>query len=257
MCSFVRSAACAALLLLVHAGAALPQSASSSRGHRSVFIADVFASADSTPVADAEVLIPELSREAHTDFSGEATIQDVPGGSFRVVVRKIGYVSADLTIRISRDTVRFEFVLGAGVRTLDTVTTTAQIRDERLRDFRNRRAMGTGRFLDDSVLVSEMTQPVADIMARHFPGIEVVGDGRRVARRMCVSPTGVPLMGGPLAVYIDGVRMTSRRGPDATDLRAINGRDVAGIELYDAETAPVQYRELGQSCGVLLIWLRR
>jgi hypothetical protein len=116
--------------------------------------------------------------------------------------------------------------------------------------------MGIGRFVTDSVLVSETTRQITDIMATHLPGIVVAGDGRAVARRVCVSPTGAPIHNARWPVYIDGVRASPRTSPDPTDLRAISGRDVAGVELYDAENAPVQYRELGLSCGVLLIWLR-
>ncbi|HEX4683866.1 MAG TPA: hypothetical protein VH277_14200, partial [Gemmatimonadaceae bacterium] len=222
--------ACAVCGLLVQSSPAWPQTTPSSHGRRSVFVADVFASADSTPLADADVLIPALSREARTDFSGEANIGEVPSGAFRVVVRKVGYVSADLTIKFARDTVRVDFVLGAGIRALDTVRTTAEkTRDEHLRGFQIRQAMGIGRFVNDSVLFGEPTRPVADIIASHLPGIAVVDNGRTVARRMCVSPTGAPLENASMVVYVDGVRMGSRGAPDATDLRALSGRDVAGI----------------------------
>jgi hypothetical protein len=244
--------------LLLHASSARPQAASSSRGNHTTFIADVFASADSTPLADAEVLIPAFGREARTDFSGEASISGVPGGSFRVVVRKVGFVSADLTIKFARDTVRVDFVLGSGIRSLDTVKTTGeQIRDEHLRGFEMRQAMGIGRFLTDSVLFTEPTRAVAEIIAAHVPGIAVLDEGRTVVQRMCISPTGAPIENGGLAVYVNGVRTSSRGAPDATDLRGLSGRDVAGVEYYDATSAPAQYRELGQSCGVVLIWLHR
>jgi hypothetical protein len=233
-------------LLIVHtAGLRLVQTPT----QNSVFVANVADGSTHAPVTDAEVSIPELARSARTNWIGEAHIEAVPNGSYRVLVRRIGYAAADVTIRFSQDTVGFVFFLAPAPAVLDTVTTTAKPSvPDRLRDFEFRRKMGIGRFLTDSMLRSEPIQPLTGILARRFPGIHSVGDGRTVARYNC----------GKVDVYIDGFPTSPAvKAPDATDLRFIFGDNVAAVEYYTAASAPVQYRpKHSLGCGVLLIWLR-
>jgi hypothetical protein len=130
---------------------------------------------------------------------------------------------------------------------LDTMRTTAKVVTVplKLQDFEMRRRMGIGRFLTDSVLQKEPAQPIASIMTRHFPGLFSSGFDRRIGRLQ----GGLPCWP---EVYIDGVRYSG----DALDLRFIDGMDVAGVEYYTETSAPVQYRHLGMTCGVILIWLK-
>lgn len=214
----------------------------------SVFVANVADASTHAPIVDAEVSIQELSRSARTNWIGEAHIEDVPKGSYRVLVRRIGYAAADVTIRFSQDTVGFVFFLAPAPAILDTVTTSKPAVPDRLRDFELRRQMGIGRFLTDSMLRAEPIQPLVGILARRFPGIYSVGDGRTVARFNC----------GKVDVYIDGFPTSPAvKAPDATDLRFIFGDNVTAVEYYTAASAPVQYRpKHSLGCGVLLIWLR-
>src|SRR5262249_12720558 len=124
-------------------------------------------------------------------------------------------------------------------------------------DYEMRRRMGIGRFITDSMLRADSTQPLANILEKRVVGLESVSDGRTVHRTNC----------GQLDVYVDGARVSTSTSrlksaiptiplPDETDLRALYGSDVAGVEYYTDVDAPVQFRHQTLSCGVLLIWLR-
>lgn len=228
-----------------------PQPAVMPRGAAaSTFVATVADAATNGPVADAEVTIVDLARSARTNWIGEATIADVPAGRHQVQVRRVGYAPADLDVLFDRDTVGVFFRLASSAQRLDTVKAVGKTHlNFMIDEFEARRRMGIGRFLTDSILQADSTKQLATIIERHLLGFRSLGDGRTVSRFNC----GVP------DVYIDGARMFSRGlrpGPDETDLRLFNGRDVAGVEFYTKTEAPVQYRRLSQACGVLLIWTR-
>ena len=217
------------------------------RAPKSVFIANVADASTNAPVTDAVVEVSDIGRTARTDWIGEAHVFDVARGRHHVTVRHIGYVPADVDIVFTRDTVGYVFMLSPSPTMLDTMRTTAKVAAVplKLQDFEMRRRMGIGRFLTDSVLQKEATQPIASIMARHLPGLYSLGFDRGIGRMHMGSRCR-------LEVYIDGVRYSG----DALDLRFIDGVDVAGVEYYTETNAPVQYRHLGMACGVILIWLK-
>src|SRR5512146_1043821 len=214
---------------------------------KSVFIANVADASTHAPVTDAVVEVSDIGRTARTDWIGEAHMVDVARGRHHVTVRHIGYVPADVDIVFTRDTVGYVFMLSPSPTMLDTMRTTAKAATVplKLQECEMRRRMGIGRFLTDSVLQKEATQPIASIMARHLPGLYSLGFDQGIGRIHMGSRCR-------LEVYIDGVRHSG----DALDLRFIDGVDVAGVEYYTATSAPVQYRHLGMTCGVILIWLK-
>lgn len=174
---------------------------------------------------------------------------------------------AEVEIVFTRDTVGYVFVLSPSPPVLDTVRTIAKISSIplKLQDFEMRRHTGIGRFLTDSVLEKERMQPIASIMARHFPGVYSFGQDRTVFRRNCETWGLGPPRDGEPDVYIDGMRYNRARSlsgdnrlpnPSALDLCSIDGIDVAGVEYYTAASAPARYRQPGMICGVILIWLK-
>jgi hypothetical protein len=206
-----------------------------------VFVATVADALTGSPLPGVEVSIPGLNRSAMTDWLGEARITGIPHGAYSVSVRRVGYVPAAVSIRFAGDTVGEFFALGAIPPTLDTVTTrAAQETPAYLHDFEMRQRMGIGRFLTDSVLKAEKRTPIAQVMARRFPGFRVLGNDNGVGKDNC----GVP------DLYVDGNKSVA-------DLSIVTAEDVAGVEFYTRASAPVQYRLSTTRCGVLLIWLKR
>ncbi|MGH7619920.1 MAG: carboxypeptidase regulatory-like domain-containing protein [Gemmatimonadaceae bacterium] len=217
---------------------------------RCAFVATVADGATNAPVEGADVTVSDLARAGRTNWIGEATLGDLPAGRHHVEVRRLGYAPAAIDVVFDRDTVGVFFVLAPATAAMDTLKVVGKVnRNPMLDEFEARRRMGIGHFIGDSVLQADSTKPVATIIAGHLPGFRSVRDGRTVSRFPCV---------GSPDIYINGARTQfSARGGDVTDLRLYDGRDIAGVEYYDAASAPVQFRRLSlSSCGVLLIWTR-
>jgi hypothetical protein len=217
-----------------------------------VFVAMVADGITYGPIVDADVAITDLARTTKTNWIGEGVIAGLQAGRHHVRVRRLGYASAELDVLLDRDTVGVFFVLQPQAQSLDTMRTKATaLPSFMMRDYEMRRRMGIGRFITDSMLRADSTRPLTSILAMRVVGLESANDGRTVRRKNC----------GQLDVYIDGTRVsrsTYTRGsaPDETDLRALDGGDIAGVEYYTDVNAPVQFRHLSMACGVLLIWLR-
>jgi hypothetical protein len=244
---------------------AAPLAIASRRPPGSVFVATVADGTTNAPIADADVSVTDLSRSGRTNWIGEAVIGGLSSGTHHVRVRRLGYVEAELNVSFDRDTVGVFFLLSPRPQSMDAVRTIAKtLPNLRMGEFEARRRMGIGRFLTDSILRADSTQPLAIILERRIPGLVSVNQGRTVARR---TPGFDRRDCSGFDVYIDGERASTPAyslsklasripAPDETDLRFFAGRDVAGVEYYTDVEAPAQYRHQTMACGVLLIWLR-
>jgi hypothetical protein len=242
MQSFLRS------LLLA---AALPLAVQAQ--HTSTFVADVADAATGAPLRDADVVILDLHRVARTNWLGEATFTDVDSGAHEVRARKLGFVAAQLTLPFRGDTVGQVFMLAEAPRSLDTIRVTASNVPVYLQPFEHRMKSGLGRFLTEDQLDEEGTRDVRLVILTRFPGLVIRPDGsghdalysvRGFMTQMHVKPCAV-------SVYLDGVPITQ---DDVWDLTRT--WDLAGVEYYDGQTAPAEYRVAGTVCGVLLLWSR-
>ena len=220
------------LLLLLAAGGAIRPSATS------VFVATVANALTNEPIPDAEVSITDLPRVVRTNWIGEGVIAGVSQGHHHVRVRRVGFAEAELDIVFDRDTIGVFFRLSPRPQTLDTVKTAATSSlNLVMGEFERRRRMGIGRFLTDSILRADSTQPLASILERRIPGLVSVDDGRRVIRSSVAQYR--PDCHG-FDTYIDGERVSTPAyslsskskmpAPDDTDLRFLFGADVAGVE---------------------------
>ncbi|MGH7619921.1 MAG: hypothetical protein ACREPM_22130 [Gemmatimonadaceae bacterium] len=224
------------------------------RRQASTFVATVANAMTNEPVVDAEVTITDVSRSVRTNWLGEGAIDDVRSGKHHVRVRRVGYIAADVDVVFSRDTVGVFFSLSPNPQAMDTVRTLEKARRSLLMDqFENRRRLGIGKFITDSILQADSTHQLTNILEQHIPQLYSIDDGRRMAVR--TAQQGRVDCSG-FDTYIDGTRVSSSRGGDETDLRPLVGGDVAGVEFYTNFNAPVEYRHQSMACGVLLIWLR-
>jgi len=250
-----RSRRCRLVALLVFPASLFPLPAARIASRDSVFVATVADATTNQPVTDAEVVVTDLSRSARTNWIGEATIPNIAVGTHHVRVRRLGFAEAELDVAFDRDTIGVFFSLSPRPQSLPAVKSTAtESHNLLMHDFEVRRRMGIGRFLTDSMLQADSTRPLTTIIEQHFLGLHAIAQGRTVARRLAYHDCA-------LDIYVDGVRITQAayafgKKFDDTDLRAIAGGDVAGVEYYTDLSAPVQYRHQTMACGVLLIWLR-
>ena len=221
--------------------------------HPTTFVADVADAATGAPLAGADVVIQDLHRMARTNWLGEATFADIDSGAHQVRVRKLGFVPAQLTLPFQGDTVGQVFMLAEAPRSLDTIRVTASNVPVYLQPFERRLKLGLGRFLTEDQLDEEGTRDLRLVIATRFPGLVIRPDGsghdalysvRGFMTRMQVKPC-------PVSVYLDDVPITQ---DDVWDLTRT--WDLAGVEYYDGQTAPVEYRVAGTVCGVLLLWSR-
>src|SRR5438132_73695 len=56
-----------------------------------------------SPVADAEVSLPELRRAARSNRAGEARLTDLAPGAYAIHVRRLGYAAASVLFAMGRD----------------------------------------------------------------------------------------------------------------------------------------------------------
>src|SRR5215467_12330499 len=107
---------------------------------QSTLIIAVSEVAKATPVANAEVFLPELRRRARTGQAGEAKLTGIPRGVYEVHVRRLGFAEAAILVPLDRDSVTITVMLRPSAAELDTVhVTESAIVAQRHREFEQRR----------------------------------------------------------------------------------------------------------------------
>lgn len=210
---------------------------------------------DGRPVAEALVRLRNLGRLARTDWLGEASLAGLPRGRQRIEVLRVGYAPAVTDLLIQHDTTGAQFILEPLADTLAAVNVRARAPSmpiANLRDYERRKAMGIGRFRDDTVFERQRGQHMVLTLAQLFPGLRAAPDDLPGKYRL-ISGRGSPRFKDDgvckVDVYMDGVRI-------ASDLEILAPQDISGAELYSMESAPPQYRTQSKACHVLLLWTR-
>jgi hypothetical protein len=247
------------------------------------------------PLSDVVVTIETLRLEARTNAGGGYALGDVPAGRHVVIVRRLGYDSATITLPFSgADTVERHFTLTSTGQPLPEVSVAAApVVSAKLREFERRRQGGIGRFLTPLDMEKLEGQPLSDVVAR-FPGVIVMrASGRYGGGSMSGNAAFVassrgaatienvsPFFGRncPVAIWLDGVPVY--RGNDRTaaspaiarsggtgvpaspgappfDINAIMTPQVAAIEFYAGPAQmPAELNATQGACGALVIWTR-
>lgn len=219
-----------------------------------VIVAGVADAATGAPLEGAFVQMPDVGKFGRTNWIGEATLDGVPFGKQHIQVRKLGYTPADIDLMIQGDSLGPVFMLERSVQSLDTVFIGGAWRPKRMSEFYSREAMHVGRFLSDSALAVEKMRDLGLILSMKFPGLRVAPDDQSPGHYRLVSTrpqtaNALKAVAGPcpVDVFIDGFRSYD-------DLRGLYPSDLAGIEFYSIESAPVQYRLNTGACAVVLLW---
>jgi hypothetical protein len=218
------------------------------------------------PIAGAQVYFPDLRSAAYTNWMGEARFSDVPQGTHRIRVRRVGYAPSETQLQVGSKTVGPVFMLERLPPTLDTVEVKAKVTaiDLPLFLMERRRQMGIGRFITDSVLLAHRSDDLPTMLATRLPGLQAsTGFSNLVkfkSRRDC-----------PVAVYLDDIRVTAQRDPYSRDslydlFPIVGPADLAGVEYYQDGAVPPQYRRFETSAAlgrpalpclaVVLLWSR-
>lgn len=197
------------------------------------------------PLPQAEISLPALKRSLLTQDDGSFIFPDVPAGTVRIIVRRIGYDPIDMVQSVpEKGTVRLELRMTARVVTLDSVTVTAELDRHRVRmaEFERRRQMGIGIFLTRKELLSRETMSLPTLL-REF-GITRIPPLRSRANSLANACRDMQLI-------VDGIRRPYK------DFETFAIRELEAIEIYTGTgRVPVGFEWDRASCGVLVLWTR-
>jgi hypothetical protein len=234
-------------------------------------VAAVVEAGTGAPIEGAEVVLPELRRSAWADANGEATLGALPLGDHRVRVRHLGHMSAELTLRVGERPVGATFILERRIVSLDTVRIVGRyVPVDAPVAFRQRQALGIGKFITDRDLRVEGGREFATVMSTRLPGIRaatLVGNNPCLVRGNRQSSINEG-MNGPSSMAGSGTKDDCSSIPcsirvylddvDVTDhLWIVRTWDLAAVEYYTEISAPAQYRTSRGQCGVILLWSKK
>jgi hypothetical protein len=212
-----------------------------------------------TPVRDAMVEVAGVRGRAQTNRDGVGRIDGIPPGNRLVYASRLGLGTARVPVEFrvgeptqSTITLRTEVVTLGTVRVVVGRNTAALAR----RGFYDRQRRGMGSYMDGDRIDELRPARTVDLF-RRMRGFQLVYDRRgyidlQISRGVASLQTGCR----PL-VFLDGMMIPSRMGPNEDALSAINPESLAGIEAYaGAASIPTEYNVTGSACGVVLLWTR-
>ncbi len=238
-----------------------------------VFSGTVVADSGNQPIVRAEVMIQELGKTALTDDKGAFRLFDIPAGTHRVVVRRVGFGPLDATIAFAPNQTVDRRVVLSRATTLGTVTVVGE--SNLPLSFDENRKVGLGHFATRAELALKEGQPLAQVL-RNFPGAGVPSS--RGGSAAWVMATRVPPSLGSTGVYypspferrqgmpagcyakvwVDNVLMNPGSPTEPFDINSIGVEQIEALEFYaSAAQTPMKYAILDSTCGVVVIWRRR
>ena len=240
-----------------------------------VFTGRVISDYDGTPIADVEVVFPELSRNAFTNQDGQFRIGQLPAGTHAFQVRKIGYRQFTDRMVLGAGQTLERPVLLARIQLLDTISVAA---NPLLRDFEDNRRIGLGKFFTRTDM-EKITGRHISTLFEQIGGVELIrGHGSRawIASSRGVG-RNVPGVDGSDAamgakpgkcyaqVYLDNQPIYRATPQDKWippeplfDINLIPPESIEAIEYYPGPAStPARYSALNSHCGVVVIHTRR
>jgi hypothetical protein len=246
---------------------------------------------DGTPLSAARVVLPGTSWGGLVGEAGTFRYADLPPGVYQMVVQRMGYIPARLTLQLRRgERVHLAVVLAPQPIALEGVEITAEhpADQSRMADFYERRERGRGHFFTRDDITDRQPRDINALLVT-LPRVRlIVVEGRseirmrerrrpppRPLNRMRVVqmyggrvfvPAPPEMKGGsgetntalaegdcPPLYFLDGMSFDPTLG-DLPD--QVKPDEVEGIEVYEAGQAPVRFRQRGAECGVIIIWTR-
>jgi hypothetical protein len=203
-------------------------------------------------ILDAEVTVEPFGLKRRTDFLGDARFPALPSGFYTVKARRVGYEPLSTPAKLSGgDSLEIVLLLAPRSQELPSVTIEEEAPSPFLKEFDERRRSGTGYYVTEAELQASPGKSIEAIAATKIPGITIrsfgTGPERGVFSTRGTHSTRKALCA--VSVYLNGMRV----GNDPT---IVPLDFIGGIEYYPAGRIPVQYQELGNDCGVMLLWPR-
>jgi hypothetical protein len=202
------------------------------------------------PLVGARVSVPGTGAEGTSSGGGLFTFDSLPGGSWMVEARAVGFeprrVAVDfLDATVAEAEIRLE---GLAPR-LDTVKVQADRWTREMAAFEERRKQGGGYFLDDLQLEKRNAVFVSDMM-RGTPGITVIPGGGGGRDRVLMRGTAGAGSCAP-AIFLNGMNTPV---PDGQLDNLVASAEVRGVEVYTRTgSTPPQFQSRN-GCGSIVIW---
>ena len=234
---------------------------------------------DSTeqPIASAEVVFPELKKSQLTSDRGLFRLRDLPAGTHRVIVRRMGYGPVDTVIALQAGETMERRIVLARVTALSEVVVTASAGppDPMMRQFEENRRVGLGHFLTRDDLERIGNGPLEQALAQ-LPGLHLDHNGTGSSAKFVAGARGqksiIPfnkywvlegdtthVFGCYAAVYLDNLPVfTGTEHSEVPDINRFLPSELEAVEYYaSAAQTPVKYSNLNTRCGVLVLHTRR
>ena len=242
----------------------------------------------SKPIANTEVMLPEVGKGTATDEQGAFVLRDVPTGSQHVLVRHVGYGPVETQVTfVGGQTIQRHITMVRST-TLDSVVVTGKSVDHQLDDFEENRKLGLGHFLTRAELAKQEGRSTGAVLSS-LPGVRVytagpyawVGSGRKnitslqggggaVALDRSDSEKRAPLWDCYALIYMDNHLVwrgqktldkpdksggaTFYRWEPLFDINSIPVTEIEAIEYYaSAAQTPMKYATLNSQCGIVVI----
>lgn len=185
-----------------------------------------------------------------TDASGRFDLDSLRSGTGTIEARYLGFEPKQKLVDLApgrTDTVHV--VMSKPVRVLSGVRVYADpATTMKLKEFEDRRKHGIGRYYTDLDIAKARPLLLTDFFYL-VPGIRV--QSQSGLDYQLLSTHGASIHGACAPdLWIDGVHMDTTFSVN----EMVRPDDVAGIEVYDAASAPPEY--LRGACGAILIWTK-
>lgn len=232
----------------------MPNGTAASRGQAS--LAGLVIDAAGHPLSDADVSLAGLPETARSDEEGRFRLGQVPGGSWDVLVQRIGFLPLRTGVELHPGvTTASTLTLRAAGTLLDTIRVRARAPDAHALGEKAREFPGAT-FFSRASIDSMHAYRVTDIL-RHAKGVQLVypDSGGPPIVQMARSRFSDIIHAGlcPVEFYVDGVPFDMKNSPDIH----LHPADIEAIEVYDgASNIPPEYQSGSAACGVVVIWLK-
>lgn len=201
------------------------------------------------PVPNARVTVAGADGRATTNDAGAFALDRLPAGSWTVEARAIGYETGRTPATLTATRVAdVRLIVETHVAALDRIVVTSRGSPTAvlLAEFHERRAQGTGTFLDPQAIERRQAAHASELL-RGIPGFSVLPArrGNVVRGRGGCTP----------GVYVDGFPID--RGADELDL-SVAAANVLAIEVYHGPETPPRFAAHGpEACGAIVFWTKR
>jgi outer membrane receptor protein involved in Fe transport len=194
-------------------------------------------------VPDAEVLVRGTTLSARSDGAGRFAIVAVPAGQVELLIRRLGFAPASLTLTLEPDgVVEVEASLSPAVTMLDPIVTSATL------DPRSLASIPAGVSVADTASIGRDRTVALSETLRMMPGVQV-------ASRYGTEDVNIGIRGSSmrtrqgvrgLAVLLDGIPITESDGAARVDLI-----ELAAARQVEVVRGPASALYSGSSGGVV------